>query len=207
MEKHNEISNTNIERRNITGKVEIRSEGEGQPMVVTGTAVVFNTETDMGWYNEKVAADAFTECDMTDVLALKNHDEDEILSRTTDKPDDLQISVSADGLQYTFTVKNECAKRCAEDVALGFIRGSSFGFITRSDAWEYDVKQTDGSTKDVRTILKIEKLYDVSPVTFPAYPTTTVAARSRDLNKPKPTPPTGAQLAEQYKLETFKNKK
>ena len=93
----------------------------------------------------------------------------------------------------------DCSKEVAENISLGFIKGSSFAFNTIGEEWTYDVSQPDGSKKDVRTITKFEKLYDVSPVTFPAYNQTSVALRSRDLSKPKQ--PTGAELREKFKLQ------
>ena len=199
----------NAERRAITGYV-TRSEGEGEEMqTISGVACVFNQETDMGWYIEKVDPNAFSGCDMTDVLALFNHDDDEILSRTTGQADDLVLSVKQDGLYYSFKAKNECAQEVAENIKLGFIRGSSFGFTVDSNEWQFDVKQPDGSVKDVRTITKIKKLYDVSPVTFPAYNQTSVALRSKEMVKEqnKPIEPSGQELRNQYKIEKLKLRK
>lgn len=190
------------ERRAISGRVERREiEGETNPEIY-GVACVFEQSTDMGWYIEKVARGAFDSCDMTDVVALMNHDDDDLLSRTTGQPDDLTLSVTNVGLEYKFKAKNECSKEVAENISLGFIKGSSFAFRASGELWEYDVIQSDGSKKDVRTITKFEKLYDVSPVTFPAYNQTSVALRSRDLSKPKPL--SGKELKEKIKLEKYK---
>tara|TARA_R110000868_G_scaffold23387_3_gene94419 strand:- start:1451 stop:2077 length:627 start_codon:yes stop_codon:yes gene_type:complete len=191
--------NPNAERRSTSGKVEMRKiEGDMMPEI-HGVAVVFDTETDMGWYLEKVSKDALKETDMSDVLALFNHDDDEILSRTTGQADDLVLAITSEGLEYTFRAKNDCSKEVAENISLGFIKGSSFAFNTVGEEWTYDVSQPDGSKKDVRTITKIGKLYDVSPVTRPAYNTTSVALRSRDLSKPKQL--TGLELKEKFKLQ------
>lgn len=192
------------ERRAISGRVERREiEGDIMPEI-HGVACVFEQETDMGWYIEKVARGAFQECDMSDVVALMNHDEDDLLSRTTGQADDLVLSITNEGLEYTFRAKNDCSKKVAENISLGFIKGSSFAFRTSGEAWEYDVIQPDGSKKDIRTITKFEKLYDVSPVTRPAYNQTSVALRSRDISKPKQ--PTGQELKEKFKLEIKQSK-
>jgi len=172
------------ERRNITYKVEMRQmEGEVNP-TISGTAAIFNATTDMGWYIEQVDSKAFDNADMTDVVALFNHDDDEILSRTTGQPDDLILTIDSTGLMYEFKAKNECALEVAQNIQLGFIKGSSFAFTCNGEMWEYDVVQPDGTVKDVRTITSIEKVYDVSPVTWPAYQDTDVAARAKNLNKP-----------------------
>lgn len=196
--------NANAERRAVSGFVEKREvEGDMMPEIA-GVACVFDQSTDMGWYMEKVDRDAFSGCDMTDVVALFNHDEDEILSRTTGQADDLVLRVTERGLEYTFRAKNDCSKDVAENINLGFIKGSSFAFVVDAQEWAFDQKMPDGSTKDIRTIKKIKKLYDVSPVTWPAYSQTSVALRSRDEQKPKPM--SGKDWAEKFRLENLKTK-
>lgn len=177
----------NAERRNISYKVELREDGEGDDMqsIITGYAAVFNKKTDMGWYVEQIEPSAFDGADMTDVVALFNHEEEELLSRTTGQPDDLVLSIDETGCKYEFKAKNECAKMVAENIRLKFIKGSSFAFSVAADSWEFDVKQADGSVKDVRTITKFGKIYDVSPVTWPAYADTSVALRSKSTKKPE----------------------
>lgn len=194
----------NAERRNITGSVERRMD-EDQSPIIEGLACVFEQKTDMGWYVESVSRDAFEGCDMTDVLALFNHDDDCILSRTTGKADDLVLSIENEGLKYRFKAKNEESKEVAENIELDFIKGSSFGFVVKSAEWTDGEIQPDGTKKDHRKITKFEKLYDVSPVTFPAYNQTSVALRSRELTKPKPM--TGEEIRSQIKLEKYKSKK
>lgn len=193
------------ERRNLSGKVEVREMGEGETMpTIAGVACVFEQPTDMGWYIEMVSKDAFTEADMSDVVALFNHEDEELLSRTTGSADDLVLKVTENGLEYEFKAKNYCAKKTAENIGLGFVRGSSFAFTVQQESWEFDVIQANGSKKDIRVIEKVEKLYDVSPVTHPAYTQTSVALRSRDLNKPKVK--TGLEIRNELKLELTKNK-
>jgi HK97 family phage prohead protease len=116
---------------------------------------------------------------MSNVVSLFNHDSNEILSRATGKEDDLMISIENNQLKYRYAIKNYCAEKVAENIGLGFIKGSSFMFIVRKDSWG---ESADGVEE--REILEIEKLYELGPVTFPAYQTTTVAARSRNLSKP-----------------------
>ena len=116
---------------------------------------------------------------MSDVVALFNHDDDEILSRTTGSDTDLMLQVTEQGLIYRFRAKNECAKECADNIQLGFIKGSSFAFTVEGEEWSYE------GEKEVRTITKIGKLYDVSPVTWPAYQQTSAAIRSKQPEKRK----------------------
>jgi hypothetical protein len=165
--------------------VEKRSEGEGEDMyeyeykMIEGVGAVMGVFTDMGWYREKINPTAFAGCDMTNVVSLFNHDSNEILSRTTGKQDDLTLSIENNQLKYKYQIKNECAEKVAENIGLGFITGSSFMFRVKTDSWS-----TGADGVDEREILEIEKLYELGPVTFPAYQTTTVAARSKDMSKP-----------------------
>ena len=165
--------------------VEKRSEGEGDDMyeteykMIEGVGAVMGVFTDMGWYREKINPTAFAGCDMSNVVSLFNHDSNEILSRTTGKQDDLTLMIENNQLKYKYQIKNECAEKVAENIGLGFITGSSFMFRVKTDSWS---SGADGV--DEREILEIEKLYELGPVTFPAYQTTTVAARSRDMSKP-----------------------
>lgn len=191
------------EIRSITGQVETRSEGEDTTPTISGYACVFNQSTDMGWFIEKVDSRAFEGCDMADTIAAFNHDEDELLSRVTGDATDLVLTVDSKGLKYEFKAKNECAKECAGNISLGFIKGSSYSYTVMEDKWEYDVKQADGSVKDERTILKLSKLYDVAPVVFPAYNQTSAELRSKaDEGRPKPI----QQDKTDYKLELRKHK-
>lgn len=180
-----------LERRYITHKVEARAaepmegeEVEEKPMTISGYAAVFDQAADMGWFEEVISRTAFNECDMTDVVALLNHDANMVLSRTNgDVATGLSLAIDEIGLKYEFKALNECAEHVAEDIKLGFINKSSFAFYVESAVWE-EFTNTQGEVKERRTITKISKLQDVSPVTFPAYNSTSVEARSFESERP-----------------------
>ena len=156
--------------------IEKRSE-DGEELELTmieGVGAVLEEFTDMGWYREKINARAFDNCDMSDVVSCFNHDANKVCSRTTGKADDLTISIEGNKVMYRYAIKNECAEYVAKDIALGFVKGSSFMFMVRKDSWG---EAEDGIEE--REILEIETLYELGAVTFPAYPTTSVAARSK----------------------------
>jgi HK97 family phage prohead protease len=186
---------------NFKVKVEKRMEDdkEMEYTMIEGVGVVLDEFTDMGWYREKINSRAFDNCDMTDVVSCFNHDPNKVCSRTTGKADDLTISIEDKKVMYRYAIKNECAEYVAKDIALGFVTGSSFMFMVRKDSWG---EAEDGTEE--REILEVEKVYELGAVTFPAYPTTTVAARSRDLSKPKSK--TGLEIRNELKLELAKNK-
>jgi hypothetical protein len=75
------------------------------------------------------------------------------------------LSVDEKGLRYEFSIpETSYGKDLAINMKNGNINQSSFAFTVGSDEWS-----TDEDGNDIRTITSIEKLYDVSPVTYPAY--------------------------------------
>jgi HK97 family phage prohead protease len=122
---------------------------------------------------------------MTDVAALFNHDMNMLLSRTNGNAETgLNLTIDEVGLKYEFKALNECAEKVAEDIKLGYVSKSSFGFYVENAAWE-TLTDAQGNEKERRTIMKISKLQDVSPVTFPAYGSTSVEARSFEHERKK----------------------
>lgn len=154
-------------------ETEIRLEPESRKIV--GRAIVFNSITDIGWFKEKIVPEAVDEILLAqDVRALFNHDSNLILART--KSNTLKLEKTEDGLDYSFDAPNTTAGNdLLESLKRGDVSGSSFGFSVQKDSWEI---LPDGT--ELRTILKLSNLYDVSPVTFPAYADTTVAKRSKE---------------------------
>jgi len=85
----------------------------------------------------------------------------------------LRLSEDANGLKYEFDAPNTTlGNDLLEMIRRGDVNQSSFGFTVDDDTWE----ERDG--KMIRTINKVKKLYDVSPVTYPAYHDATVAVRN-----------------------------
>ena len=96
--------------------------------------------------------------------ALINHDQNLILARTTSGT--LRLNADAKGLRYEFDVpQTSYGKDLLVSMERGDINQSSFAFTVQDDEWA-----TDDDGNNIRTIKKIDRLYDVSPVTYPAYP-------------------------------------
>jgi HK97 family phage prohead protease len=172
------------ELRNVQGKVEVRMEGEGEEQypIIEGYAIVWDAETfigspSWGWY-EKVSRTALKGADMSDVVAKWNHDTNYPLARTG-SVNNLELIQDEIGLKYRFKAMNEDGEKCAENIKLGIVRGSSFEFTAKKTSWTEDYKEG----KELRTIEEIETLYDVAPVLREAYPQTTVNVRSREFVK------------------------
>lgn len=168
-----------IERRVLATNMEVRAEGD-KPQIV-GHAAVFNRDSEPigGFFIERIAPGAFSEsiAKPDDVRALINHDPNLILGRNLSKT--LSLREDEHGLHVTIDPPNTTyANDLLESTKRGDISQMSFGFQTLVDQWE---RGKDGAP-DVRTLIKV-RLFDVSPVTFPAYPDTDVAVRSHEAFK------------------------
>tara|TARA_R110000824_G_scaffold119224_2_gene273203 strand:+ start:1193 stop:2263 length:1071 start_codon:yes stop_codon:yes gene_type:complete len=163
-------------------KVESRVSKKGKKNIIEGHAAVFNElSEDLGGFREKINPGAFDEVLDNDVRAFFNHDPNFLLARTSSGT--LKLSTDKRGLKYSFDVPDTTAGR---DLLVSMKRGditqSSFAFQVESDSWNTTSKG------EIRTIEKVSRLYDVSPVSIPAYPTANdlaIAQRSRMINNDK----------------------
>lgn len=145
---------------------------ENEPPKMIGHAAMFNSlSEDLGGFREQIAPGAFAGTLQTaDIRALFNHDSNIVLGRN--KAGTLRLSEDNTGLSIEIDPPDTSAAR---DLIVSMKRGDinqmSFGFRTISDAWA----KTNGEW--VRTLLEVD-LFDVSPVTYPAYSSTDIAVRS-----------------------------
>lgn len=131
----------------------------------------------MWGFMEYIEPGAFTEAlKKSDVRALFNHDPNLILSRTGAG---LELTEDKKGLKYSFDVpETTFGNDFLQMVRSGLITQSSFQFTIKKQRWEEE-KKSDGDWLYKRIIEEVDELYDIAPVTFPAYPETTVQARSK----------------------------
>lgn len=181
--------------------MEIRSfDGIGMPEIeqteagnrITGYAIVFNSRSEPMYdpftrrkFVEIIDSGAVDEAlvKRSDIKALYNHDRNRLLARSTNGEGTLSLSVDENGLRYSFTAPNtEYGREVKELIKRGDLRGSSFAFTFD----ENDVEETrDNDTKlTIRTIKRINGLYDVSVVCDPAYQSTNVGLRSLTEEEP-----------------------
>jgi HK97 family phage prohead protease len=161
----------NQEQRSLESGFEVRKEDD--KVVVEGYAARFDDETVIGGkFAERVARGAFEGADMSNTVALFNHDWNMPLARVGNG---LELSVDEVGLRYRFELGDQSyAKDLAENIRMGNVSTSSFGFTVADDSWE----RRDGM--NLRTINSVGTLFDVSPTTQGAYPTTEVGLRSME---------------------------
>ena len=161
---------------------EVRAEqNEEHGTFITGTPIVFNRATDMGWYEETINKDALNECDLKDVAFLVGHNTGMIplaRSRNNNEHSTMQMTVNDDGMDIRVdldTENNAEAKALYSAVKRGDMTGMSFMFVVDKDSWA-----DADSDYPKREILSIRKVFEVSAVAFPAYPQTTIQAASED---------------------------
>ncbi len=163
------------EDRAFPGRVEIREREEGGA-VIRGVAAVYDKRSEnLGGFREIIEPGAFKDADMTDVRGLFNHDANFILGRTISET--LRLKETKSGLEYEIDTPDNPTIRdlVVDPIRRGDVSQSSFGFIVGpgNDSWDED---DEGVV--VRTIHAFREIFDVSPVVFPAYPDTSVGARS-----------------------------
>jgi HK97 family phage prohead protease len=166
------------ERRTITGSVHARAVGDGMPKEIGGIAAVVNSVTDLGYFEEVITPGAFDYALSReyDIRCLFNHESELILGRT--KANTCNVFVNADGnLEYTWIpdYENPTHMSVVRSIMRGDITQSSFAFTIKEQSWSDSTKY---GTMGKRTITQIDELFDVSPVTYPAYADTEADARS-----------------------------
>lgn len=142
---------------------------------ISGYAAKFNSESeDLGGFREIIQPGAFKNALLkSDTRALFNHDSSMVLGRMS--AGTMTLKEDNTGLFMEVTPPDtQFARDLLVSIERGDIKEQSFGFTVKTDSWEED-RETG---KTVRTLIEINELFDVSPVTFPAYPDTTVAKRS-----------------------------
>lgn len=161
-----------IERRTLETH-ELRASSEGDGRVLVGYAAKFDQKSEwIGDFREEIAPGAFAAVLKGDVRALYNHDPNVVLGRTTNGT--LALEEDDQGLKVAITLpETQQARDLWALVQRGDVSQMSFGFTVGKSGQEW---RKEGSTP-VRRITRVQRLIDVSPVTYPAYPTTSIQAR------------------------------
>lgn len=154
--------------------IETREDGKGS---IVGYPIVYDMDSeDMGFVERIAPGAAKKALARSDIRGLKNHDPSLIFAR---QGVNLELIDDEKGLRYVATpINTRNFKDIADEVASGLLTGQSFGFTVLSDEWR-DL-ETDHPK---RTITEIGEIFDVGPVTYPAYQDTSVALRSLDAAK------------------------
>ncbi len=162
-----------MERRDVVIPLELREDGKTKKL--TGYAAIFDSVTEINWFREQIAKGCFQETvAQDDIRGLFNHDPSLILGRNRAKT--LVLKEDAKGLYFEIDVPDtQVGRDVVTSVHRGDVTGCSFAFRTLANEWD----RTDPD-HPLRTLTKVQ-LFDVGPVTYPAYVDTSVAARSLEI--------------------------
>jgi HK97 family phage prohead protease len=168
-----------VERR-LFDDYELRQMGDGEPIQFRGHAAIFNEMTTIGGaFRERVAPSAFDKAlkDGSNVKFLYNHDEDSVMASV--KTGALRLSVDDRGLltEADLPLDDLDVQRLVPKIRRGDVDQMSFAFRAIQDDWD---ENPEDRGLPIRTLKEL-MLYDVSPVTFPAYEGTDAEALSETL--------------------------
>ncbi|MHC0441606.1 HK97 family phage prohead protease [Flavobacterium sp. 3-210] len=151
-------------------------ESENKTVTIEGYAAKYNKRTTIGgWFEEEILPGAFDDCLADDIRCLFNHNPNFILARTVSGT--LKVEADAIGFKYSYVSPDRSyANDLRDSIDKGDVSESSFAFRIKEEKWT--AGDPSKGILDFRQIVKFEKIYDVAPVTYPAYPDTEVASRS-----------------------------
>lgn len=166
-----------LELRNHTEVLKLR-QADDQKRFIDGYAAVFNKPTIIWDFEEIIAPGAFKRAinEKQDVRALFNHDPNYPLGRT--KHGTLVLREDSTGLwtETSLSTTNPTALSVYDFIQRGDVDGMSFAFTVRKQEWEF--QELGSEQLDRRIITEIGVMYDVGPVTYPAYEQTSIKIRS-----------------------------
>lgn len=148
---------------------------------IVGRPIVYNSKTNLGYFDEVIEAGALDKANLKDVRFLINHDTSMIplaRSRNNNENSTMQLEVDNDGMSIRVnldTENNTEARNLYSAIKRGDITGMSFMFTIDDEEWE-DLK----GNHPTRHIRKIAQVFEVSAVTFPAYEATEISARDKE---------------------------
>jgi len=187
---------------------EVRAEqNEDHGHFLSGTPIVFDQITDLGFYDEVIERGALDGTDLRDVRFLVNHNTDMIplaRSRNNNENSTMQLEVTDDGMniRVDLDVENNAeAKALYSAVERGDLDGMSFMFTVDADSWE----GIDGDHPK-RHVESLGRVFEVSAVTWPAYEATSISARGLSDALDSARVSLESAKAEQEKIEAHKQK-
>lgn len=165
---------------NFDIRSELNEDGVG---IVTGRPIVYNSRTDLGYFDEIIEVGALDKADLRDVRFLVNHDTSKIplaRSRNNNANSTMQMTVDNEGMAIRVnldTKNNSEARNLYSAIDRGDITGMSFMFMVDEggDSWE-----NLESDHPLRRIKRISNVVEVSAVTFPAYEESSISVRNKE---------------------------
>ena len=169
-----------IFKRNYSFEIRANEDKENKNYTLTGRPIVYNSKTDLGYFDEIIEVGALDKANLKDVRFLVNHDTNRIpLARATEKnkKSTMRFSVDKNGMEISVELdveNNSEARALYSAVQRGDITGMSFMFTIDGEEWE-----NLESEHPTRHIKSIGQVFEVSAVTFPAYEASEISARDK----------------------------
>lgn len=160
--------------------VDLETREEGQTGTIYGQPIVYNSPTDLGWFDEVIEPGALDAADLTDVRLCLNHDTSYVYarSRRNNPNSTMRLNVNNNGLEIEADLALEESPKARDyfsAIKRKDIDKMSFMFTIDGEEWE-----NLESDHPLRRITKIGSVIEVSAVTFPAYDSTSIDARSKE---------------------------
>lgn len=169
-----------IFKRNYSFEIRANEDKEKKNYTLTGRPIVYNSKTDLGYFDEIIESGALDKANLKDVRFLVNHDTSKIpLARATEgnKESTMRFNVDKNGMEISVELdveNNSEARALYSAVQRGDITGMSFMFTIDGEEWE-----NLESEHPTRHIKSIGQVFEVSAVTFPAYEASEISARDK----------------------------
>lgn len=176
-------NNSPFERRNYDFEIRAEINEETSVGVVTGRPIVYDSRTDLGYFDEIIERGALDKTDLRDVRFLVNHDLSRIplaRSRNNNANSTMQMTVDDQGMAIRVNLDvehNTEARNLYSAIERGDISGMSFMFYVKEEDQEWEGLDTDHPTRHIKAISNV---VEVSAVTFPAYESTSINVRNKE---------------------------
>lgn len=154
---------------------------DGKSGIIAGRPVVLNSRTDLGFCDEVIDARALENTDLRDVRLCLNHDTSYVYARSRQNNGNSTMTISTDAMGLTFEAGLDIERSpAAQDFYSAISRGDidKMSFMFTIDGYEWENLESDHPT---RRITSIGTIYEISAVTFPAYQSTSIEARSDEM--------------------------
>lgn len=168
-----------IVRRAFDAAFETRDEDGGG--IITGRPVVLESRTDLGFCDEVIDARALQNTDLSDVRLCLNHDTSYVYARSRNNNGNSTMRINTDAMGLTFEAALDVENSPkAQDYYAAIKRGDmdKMSFMFTIDGYEWENLESDHPT---RRITSIGRIFEISAVTFPAYNSTSIEARSEEM--------------------------
>lgn len=162
---------------------EVRAQEDEKGKFIEGRPIVYEQKTDIcGLWEEVIERGALDGANLKDVRFLVNHDTNKIplaRSRNNNENSTMKLEVDENGLKIRVNLdveNNAEARALYSAVQRGDLTGMSFMFDVKDEKWK-----DEDTSYPKRGIRKIDTVYEVSAVTFPAYEGTEIYARNKEV--------------------------